>query len=57
MIISEAIFHHHLMSYVMSEEQLVANGYPRPTDELGMASINRDSQASPLIQPVGSNGE
>lgn len=42
--------------YLLTEEQLAENGYPRPTEEVGMASINWGNSATPDIQPVGPNG-
>lgn len=51
------VFYHHMKPYIMSEEQLVANGYPRLTDEVGVVSINRDGRTVPAIQPVGASGK
>jgi hypothetical protein len=42
-------------SYTMSEEELVENGYPRPTEENGVARINWRETAHPII-PVGNKG-
>ena len=41
----------------MTEQQLVDNGYPRPTSRGGVASINWGVEPPPTIQPVGSNGQ
>ena len=56
---SADVFYHSLLNYALSEEQLVANGYPRPTNEMGVASINMEGRDSstPLPEPVGENGK
>ena len=47
-----------MRAYVLTEDQLVENGYPRPTAEEGVATIHwREGEAPPEIQPVGPNGQ
>ena len=43
-------------SYLLTEEQLVENGYPRPTGDPGVASIVRKPDDVSDIKPVGPNG-
>ena len=43
-------------SYLLTEEQLVENGYPRPTGDSGVASIVRKPDDVSDIKPVGPNG-
>ena len=43
-------------SYLLTEEQLVENGYPRPTNDPGVASIVRKSDDVSDIKPVGPHG-
>lgn len=50
------IFYDYMKTYLLNEEQLVANGYPRATAQEGTASIRREIDAAPVIQPVGPNG-
>jgi len=53
----DEIFVQYMHSYLLTEEQLVQNGYPRPTSDPGVASIVRkpDDNSSD-IKPVGPNG-
>ena len=56
---SATLLHSQLVQYLLTEDQLVENGYPRSTKEPGMASINRDRDrdtATPELLPVGPNG-
>ena len=56
LFIAENVFYELLNdSYTMSEEELVENGYPRPTEENGVARINWRETAHPII-PVGNKG-
>ncbi len=51
------VFYSKLQKYLLSEEQLVDNGYPRPTQEVGVASIKRDKIIEPVpVDTLGSNG-
>ena len=50
-----ALFYSHMQNYVLSEDQLRENGYPRPTAKPGEASIHRNSQQSSEIRPIGPN--
>ena len=43
-------------SYLLTETQLVENGYPRPTNEPGVASIMRKPDEVNDIKAVGPNG-
>ena len=43
--------------YLLSEEQLTDNGYPRPTQEVGVVSINRGDARPPVIERVGENAK
>ena len=43
-------------SYLLTEEQLVENGYPRPTSDNGMASIVRKPDDVSDIKAIGPNG-
>jgi len=54
---TDEIFIQYMHSYLLTEEQLVENGYPRPTSDIGVASIVRkpDDNSSD-IKPVGPNG-
>ena len=50
------LFYSHMQNYVLTEEQLRENGYPRPTGQAGQATIHRDSQqAVGEIRAVGPN--
>ena len=50
------LFYSHMQNYVLSEDQLRENSYPRPTAKAGEATIHRDSsQQSSEIRPVGPN--
>ena len=51
------VFYNQLLEYSLSEEQLTSNGYPRPTDEVGVASLKTESSTRSQIEPVGENGE
>ena len=52
------LFYSHMKTYLLSEDQLRDNGYPRPTSRLGEATIHRGeastSQANE-IRTVGPN--
>lgn len=52
------VFREQLNHYLLTEEQLCQNGYPRPTKNLGIASINRenDRMVPAEIVPIGPNG-
>ena len=43
-------------SYLLTEEQLVENGYPRPTGDPRVASIVRKPGDVSDIKPIGSDG-
>ena len=46
-----------MQKYLLSEEQLVENGYPRPTSEMGVVSIKREKIVEPVpVDSLGSNG-
>ena len=49
------VFVERLKAYLLTEDQLVENGYPRPMEEVGVASINRGGGTPPIIESVGSN--
>jgi RNA exonuclease 1 len=49
------VFYNSLSNYLLSEDELVANGYPRPTDSAGMASINIEGRRTSIIEPVNEN--
>ena len=51
------VFYNQLLEYSLSEEQLTSNGYPRPTDEVGVASLKTEISTRSQIEPVGENGE
>ena len=55
--IAGPIFYDYMKAYLLNEEQLVANGYPRATAQEGTASMRREIDASSTIQPVGPNGK
>lgn len=42
-----------MCNYVLTEEQLSDNGYPRPTGEVGVATIDRGDATPPVIERVG----
>ena len=42
-------------TYLMSEEELIENSYPRPTEETGVAQINL-KEVAPPITAVGTKG-
>ena len=46
-----------MINYLLSEDQLVDNGYPRPTEEVGVASIDRGDTKPPVIEPVGESAK
>ena len=51
------IFYDYMKTYLLTEEQLVTNGYPRPTAQEGTVSIvRRELDSATTIQPVGPNG-
>ena len=56
MLHTAPLFYDRMKDYLLSEDQLVENGYPRQTSQAGEASIHRDvgSQGSE-IRPVGPN--
>lgn len=54
---SAIIFYDQLLSYLLSEEQLTTNGYPRPSDHVGVALINVERQLEPLPEPLPGNGQ
>lgn len=52
------VFYSKLQKYLLSEEQLVDNGYPRPTSETNVVSIKRDTIIEPVpMDSLGSNGQ
>ena len=51
------VFYSLMKSYLMTQEQLLDNGYPLPTEKLGVAAINWGGENPTTIQPVGSNGQ
>ena len=55
-VIIDKIFIQHMNSYLLTEIQLVENGYPRPSGEPGIASIVRKPDDVNDIKPVGPNG-
>ena len=55
-VIIDKIFIQHMNSYLLTEIQLVENGYPRPSGEPGVASIVRKPDDVNDIKPVGPNG-
>uniref|UniRef100_A0A1X7UNJ8 C3H1-type domain-containing protein n=2 Tax=Amphimedon queenslandica TaxID=400682 RepID=A0A1X7UNJ8_AMPQE len=50
------VFYNQLLEYSLSEEQLISNGYPRPTGDVGVASLKIEGNARSQIEPVGQNG-
>ena len=52
-----SLFYKYMCNYLLTGEQLSDNGYPRPTSELGVASIDRGDATPPDIQPVRSNAK
>ena len=54
--IADEIFIQYMHSYLLTEEQLVENGYPRPTGDPGVASIVRKPDDVSDIKAVGPNG-
>lgn len=50
------VFYEMMKSYLLTGQQLVENGYPRPMGTVGVASINWGRDPPPDIQPVGTNG-
>ena len=54
--ITDEIFIQYMHSYLLTEEQLVENGYPRPTGDPGVASIVRKPDDDSHIREVGSEG-
>ena len=44
-----------MWKYVLTEEQLLECGYPRPTGKSGVAAINREGRTIAKIEPVGPN--
>ena len=55
-LVTDEIFIRYMHSYLLTEEQLVENGYPRSTGEPGVASIVRKPDDVNDIKPVGPNG-
>lgn len=51
------VFYKYMNKYVLSKDQLVDNGYPRPTAQVGVASINRGGATPPVIERVGENAQ
>ena len=49
------LFYNHMKSYLLTEDQLRDNGYPRSTSRQGEASIQRELAQSDQIHPVGPN--
>lgn len=49
------LFYSQMWSYILDEGQLDANGYPRPTSEDGVASLNRKGQVAWKVEQVGLN--
>ncbi|CAI8022620.1 RNA exonuclease 1 homolog [Geodia barretti] len=49
------VFYALMEAYLMTQEQLVENGYPMATEKVGVAAINWGGDPPPIIQPVGSN--
>lgn len=54
-VLTGPIFYDYMKTYILTEEQLVANGYPRLTSQEGTASIKREVDSTSLIQAVGPN--
>lgn len=54
--LTDEIFIQYMHSYLLTEEQLAENGYPRPTHDPGVASIVRKPDDVSDIKPVGPNG-
>ena len=46
-----------MLSHLLSEEQLTTNGYPRPSDQVGMALINIERQLKLLPESLPGNGQ
>lgn len=45
-----------MWSYLMTEDQLVDNGYPRPTSKWGVASIKkREGEVPTKVEAIGPN--
>ena len=44
-----------MWNYLLTEDQLTDNGYPRPTSLRGVASIKREGLTTPKVEPVGPN--
>lgn len=52
------IFYSKLQKYLLSEEQLVDNGYPRLTNDKGVVLIKRENTVEPVpVESMGSNGQ
>lgn len=44
-----------MQKYLLTEDQLTDNGYPRPTPKWGVASIRREDLPQAKVVPVGPN--
>ena len=44
-----------MWSYLLTEDQLIDNGYPRSTSQKGVASVNMDGRQVWKVVPVGPN--
>ena len=53
--LTSELFYAKMWSYVLSDDQLHENGYPRPTAKPGVAAINRERMTIPEIKQVGPN--
>ena len=49
------LFYAQMWSYILTEDQLSTNGYPRPTLERGVASLDRSGQVSYKVEAVGAH--